>query len=53
MKRFFNYLVQLFEDTDEICPLCKEKMDCYGSHPWGVFTYHCECGHITDNTFRR
>lgn len=33
------------KDDDHKCPKCKSPMECYGSIPWGKFTYVCEkCG---------
>ena len=41
MRKIKEFLKSLFIQ-DDICPKCKTKMTCYGSHPWGSFTYKCE-----------
>lgn len=40
---------RLFDNS--ICPTCGCKMECYGTHPYGDFTYKCEKNHL--NVFRK
>ena len=45
IKKILNKIENLFE-IKHICPKCKIELDCYGSHPWGYFTYECDkCGY--------
>ena len=42
IKSFFKKIYQLFVVDSHVCPSCKTEMSCYGSHPWGYFSYICE-----------
>lgn len=39
-KKAFERFIEFFEIKHD-CPNCKTELDCYGSHPWGRFTYEC------------